>query len=64
MDEYALTSLYVPKYLMSIYRVRQTFKVASGSKCVRVLNMAQLYMQGLYRALNMSDYGKIRLSNA
>ena len=30
----------------------------------RILNMAGLYMQGLYRVMNMSDYGSIRLNNA
>ena len=40
------------------------FKDASGSKNIRVLNMTRLYMQGLRRVPNMSDYGSIRLSNA
>ena len=35
----------------------------SGSKCAGVLNMAQLYMQGLHRVLSMSEYGSICFSN-
>ena len=37
---------------------------ASGSKCAKVLNMARLYMQGLCKVLNMSEYGSIVLNNA
>ena len=48
---------------MIILKVRQAFEDASGSKLVRVLNMARLYMQGLGRVPNMSDYGYIRLNN-
>ena len=32
---------------------------SSGSKCARVQNFARLYMQGLYRVLNISEYGWI-----
>ena len=39
--------------------VRQAFEDTSGSKCVRVLNMARFYMQGLYRVLNMLKYASI-----
>ena len=41
-----------------ILHVWQAFEDASESKCVRVLNMAQFYMQGLNRVLNMSKYGQ------
>ena len=49
---------------MMILHVRQDFKDAWGSKQARVLNMARLYMQGLRRVPNLSDYGSIRLSDA
>ena len=37
----------------------KTFGDASGSKYVRVVNMARLYMQGLHIVLNMCEYGSI-----
>ena len=40
------------------------FEDALGSKYVRVLNMVQLYMQGLHRVPNMSEYGSVWLNNA
>ena len=49
---------------MIILHVWQDFKDALGSKNVRVLYMAELYMQGLHRVLNISDYLSIRLNNA
>ena len=41
----------------------KVFKDALASKCARVLNMAWLYMQVLYRVLNMSEYGSLCLNN-
>ena len=47
-----------------ILHVWQTYEDVSGSKCVRVLNIAKLYMQRLHRVLNMSEYASVCLSNA
>ena len=47
-----------------ILHVQQDFEDALGSKCGKVLNMAPLYMQGLYRILNVSKHGSICLNNA
>ena len=49
---------------MNILNVRQAFEDTSDSKLARVLNIGRLYMQGLRRFLNMSDYGSTRLDNA
>ena len=46
-----------------IFYVWQTFEDSWSSKCVRVLNMARLYMKELYRVLNMSEYASICLNN-
>ena len=78
--EYASISLNIPKYLwkclknspdyatamrcLIILHVQQDFEDALGSKCGKVLNMAPLYMQGLYRILNVSKHGSICLNNA
>ena len=35
------------------------FVDASGSKYASVINLAQLYMQGLHGILNLSEYGSI-----
>ena len=40
----------------------QTSENTLGSKGARVLNMAWLYMQGLYRVVNMSQYAWICLN--
>ena len=40
-----------------MFLLQQASKDAAGSKSVRVLNMAGLYMQGLQKLLNMSHYG-------
>ena len=37
---------------------------ASGSKGAKVLNMTRLYMPGLHRVLNMSEYGSVYLNNS
>ena len=42
--------------------VQKAFEDTSGSKQARVLNMARLYMQGLRRVPNMSDYGSVCLN--
>ena len=44
--------------------ILNAFENAFGSKWAMVLNMAQLYMQGLRRNPNMSDYGSMHLNNA
>ena len=65
VDGYAWISLNIPKYpweclhnvlimtgtwrCLIILHVRQAFKDVLVFKCVRVLNIAQLYMQELYR---------------
>ena len=46
-----------------ILHVREDFEDASGSKWAAVLNMGRLFMQGLYRVLNMSEYGLTCLNN-
>ena len=43
---------------------QQDLENALGSKWAKVLNIARLYIQGLRRIPNMSDYGSIRLKNA
>ena len=43
---------------------QQDLENALGSKWAKVLNIARLYIQGLRRVPNMSDYGSIRLKNA
>ena len=40
------------------------FEDASCSKCARILAIARLYMQGLRRVPNMSDYGSKNFINA
>ena len=50
-------------YQIILY-VRQTFEDALVSKYATVMNMAWLYMQGLYRVVNMSEYSSIYRSNA
>ena len=50
--------------VMIILYVRQAFEYTSGSKQASVLNVAQLYLQGLRKAPNISGYGSIRLDNA
>ena len=79
VDEYTSVSLNIPKYpwkclqnvltmpglwicLVTLH-IRQAFEDASGSTCVRVLNMARLYMQGLHRVLIKSEYGSICPNN-
>ena len=42
-----------------ILRVPQAFEDAWGSKCARVLNMMRLYMQGLHRILNITEYASM-----
>ena len=80
VDEYASISLNISEYpckclnklltmprlwiCMIILHIWQAFKDASGSKYLRVLNMARFYMQGLRRVLNMSEYRSIHLNNA
>ena len=49
---------------MIILDAGQNFEDASGSKKVRVLNMARLYMLGLRKVPNVFDYGSICLNNA
>ena len=49
---------------MIILHVQQDFEDDSGSKYARILNMAELYMQGLRRVLSMSEFGSIHLNNA
>ena len=49
---------------MIILCVRQAFEYTSGSKQASVLNMSQMYLQGLCKAPNISGYGTIRLNNA
>ena len=49
---------------MIILNFWQAFGDALGSKEVKVLNVSRLYMQGLLRVPNISDYGSIRLNNA
>ena len=44
--------------------VHQALEDASGFKYARVHNIAQLYMQGLPRVLNLSDYDSICLRKA
>ena len=39
-----------------ILHFRQAFEFASGSKYARVLNIARMYIQGLQRVLDMSEY--------
>ena len=46
-----------------ILNVRQAFEDVLGSKCVRILNMARFYMQGLCRVPNISEYGSVCLNN-
>ena len=58
-SDYA-NELNVPDHLI----VWQAFEDALDSKHARVLNMAQLYMQGLNIVLNMSEYGSICHNNA
>ena len=36
---------------------RQAFEDTLDSKHGRVLHMARLYMQGIHRVLNLSEYG-------
>ena len=43
--------------------VREDFEDATGSKWAAVLNVGRLYMQGLYRVLNMAEYGLKCLNN-
>ena len=45
-------------YLIILY-VQQAVEDTSGSKCVRALNMALLYMQRIQRVLNMAQYAAI-----
>ena len=40
-------------------RVPQVFEDAWGSKCPSVLNMIRLYMQGLHRILNITEYASM-----
>ena len=47
-----------------ILHVWEALEYASGSKYARILNMALLYMQGLYGVLNFPEYGSICLNNA
>ena len=47
-----------------ILHVWQAFKDTLCYKCARVLNIAQLYMQGLQRVANMPEYSSIPLNNA
>ena len=49
---------------MIIIYVLNTFDDVSSSEKARVLNMAQLYIRGIRRVLNMSDYGSIGLRNS
>ena len=79
VNEYAPISLNIPKYpwilvqcsyqarlwiCLVILNVQQALEDAFVSKCIRVLNMAQFYIQGLRRVLNMTEYGSICLNNA
>ena len=79
VNEYASISLNIPEYpwkclhnvltmpglwgYLVILHFRQAFEDASGFKCLRVLNMARLCMQGLHIILNMSEYGSIYIKN-
>ena len=45
------------------WSVWQIFEDASGCKCIRVLNMTRIYMQGLHTVLYMSAYDSICLNN-
>ena len=73
--EYASIYLNIPKYpwkwLNKLFWLCQGSEYAWSSfmfnrllKMPWVLNMARLYMQGLYRVLNMPEYGLICPSNA
>ena len=54
------SSMPEPWISLIIFYVRQAFEDALRSKYAWVLNMARLlYMQGLNRVLNMSEYGSI-----
>ena len=46
---------------MITLHVQQVFEDVSVFKLATVLNMVRLYMQGLHRVPNMSDYGFISL---
>ena len=52
LGETILTMLWLWICLI-ILHVQQAFEDTLGSKCARVQNIAQLYMQGLHRVLNM-----------
>ena len=39
-----------------ILHVWQVFEDVPGSKCAKVVNMARMYMQGLHRFPNISEY--------
>ena len=49
---------------MIILHVQQDFEDTSGSKKAMILNMAQLYMQGLHRVQSIFYYDSICVNNA
>ena len=55
-----MSGLYI---CLIIRHAPQAFEDVLGSKSVRVLNMALLYMQRLHGVPNRSDYVSIRLNN-